>query len=455
MPSSWAGAIGYHQSRMVVAAGVILLLIAVTGFYVAAEFGAVGVRRSRLRRLCEDGNPTAARLLPVVEDPQRLNRYIAASQVGITLSGLALGAYAGAVISPVVAPIIVRVSPFAPNNGESLASAIVLISLTILSVIIGEMVPKTVALRYPTEIALLTTRPMLWSARAYAWFIVILDRSATLLRQLLRVPTATHRHVHSPEEIGLMIAESRNGGLLEPQEQVRLHRALRLGLRDARQLMVPRGRLAALDVATPLADVLRIVATSPYSRLPVYRGSLDEITGILHTKHVVTHFLERGRSGTLAALVRPILRVPDRMPADRLLGFLRERRSHQALVVDASDIVIGMITLEDVLGELLGSVPDEFKAPRLLPLRLTDGRVRLPGDLPLERARVWVEGAWPADDRAVADFVVSEAGRLPEPAEKLEVGGLEVEIESVENDRIMSVIVRPRDEDDDEDEGTA
>ena len=439
---------------MVAAAGVILLLIAVTGFYVAAEFGAVGVRRSRLRRLCEDGNPTAARLLPVVEDPQRLNRYIAASQVGITLSGLALGAYAGAVISPVVAPIIVRVSPFAPNNGESLASAIVLVSLTILSVIIGEMVPKTVALRYPTEIALLTTRPMLWSARAYAWFIVILDRSAAILRQLLRVPTATHRHVHSPEEIGLMIAESRNGGLLEPQEQVRLHRALRLGLRDARQLMVPRGRLAALDVATPLADVLRIVATSPYSRLPVYRRSLDDIIGILHTKHVVTHFLDRGRSGTLAALVRPILRVPDRMPADRLLGFLRERRSHQALVVDASDAVIGMITLEDVLGELLGSVPDEFKAPRLLPLRLTDGRVRLPGDLPLERARVWVEGAWPADDRAVADFVVGEAGRLPEPAEKIEIGGLEVEIESVENDRIMSVIVRPR-EDDDEDEGTA
>jgi magnesium and cobalt exporter, CNNM family len=440
---------------MVAAAGVILLLIAVTGFYVAAEFGAVGVRRSRLRRLCEDGNPTAARLLPVVEDPQRLNRYIAASQVGITLSGLALGAYAGAVISPVVAPIIVRVSPFAPNNGESLASAIVLVSLTILSVIIGEMVPKTVALRYPTEIALLTTRPMLWSARAYAWFIVILDRSAAILRQLLRVPTATHRHVHSPEEIGLMIAESRNGGLLEPQEQVRLHRALRLGLRDARQLMVPRGRLAALDVATPLADVLRMVATSPYSRLPVYRRSLDDIIGILHTKHVVTHFLDRGRSGTLAALVRPILRVPDRMPADRLLGFLRERRSHQALVVDASDAVIGMITLEDVLGELLGSVPDEFKAPRLLPLRLTDGRVRLPGDLPLERARVWVEGAWPADDRAVADFVVSEAGRLPEPAEKIEIGGLEVEIESVENDRIMSVIVRPREEDDDEDEGTA
>src|SRR4051794_38785193 len=269
---------------MVAAAGIILLLIAVTAFYVAAEFGAVGVRRSRLRRLCEDGNATAARLLPVVEDPQRLNRYIAASQVGITLSGMALGAYAEAVIAPRVAPLLLRTWSLEPETGKSLASAAVLVSLTALSVIVGEMMPKTVALRYPTEAALATTLPMLWSARGYAWFIVILDRSAALLRTLLRVPTATHRHVHSPEEIGLLIAESRDGGLLEPQEQARLHRALRLGLRDAQQLMVPRARLAALDVATPLADVLRIVATSPYSRLPVYRGSLDDIIGILHTR---------------------------------------------------------------------------------------------------------------------------------------------------------------------------
>ena len=317
------------------------------------------------------------------------------------------------------------------------------------------MVPKTVALRFPTETALLTTRPMLWSARLYAWFIALLDRSSNLLRSLLRVPPATHRHVHSPEEIGLLIAESRDGGLLEPQEQVRLHRALRLGLRDARQLMVPRDRLAAIDIRTPMSDVLRIVATSPYTRLPVYRGAIADIAGILHTKDVVTHFLERGRAGTLAGLIRPILRVPETMPADRLLGFLRERRSHQALVLDASQQVAGMITLEDVLGELLGGVPDEFKAPRLLPLRLSNGRVRLPGDLPLERARVWVEGAWPTDDITVGEFIVREIGRMPEPGETLELWDLAVEIESVENGRISSTIVKPPALDDDVVEGEA
>jgi CBS domain containing-hemolysin-like protein len=428
---------------MTIAAGIILLLIALTGFYVAAEFGAVGVRRSRLRRLCEDGDATAARLLPIVENPIRLNRYIAGSQVGITLSGLILGAYAQAAISPRVAPLLVAWTSLDPDRADTLAGAGVLVALTMLSVVLGEMVPKTVALRYPTETALVTTVPMLWSGRAYAWFIVILDRSASVLRTVLRMPSATHRHVHSPEEIDLLIAESRDGGLLEPQEQVRLHRALRLGLRDARQLMVPRARLAAIEISTPIRDVLRVAATSPYSRLPVYRETTSDIVGILHTKDVVTHFLQRGRTGTLYSLIRPVVRVADTMPADRLLGFLRERRSHQALVVDATGTVAGMITLEDVLGELVGGVPDEFKVPRLLPLRLTNGRVRLPGALPLDQARVWVEGAWPVDAESVDALIRREAGRLPEPGEELEIAGLQVDIESVENGRVASAIVTP------------
>jgi magnesium and cobalt exporter, CNNM family len=304
-------------------------------------------------------------------------------------------------------------------------------------------VPKAIALQNPTQTLLYTILPMQWSLRAYAWLIVIFNGSGNLILRLFRVQSTGHRHVHSPEEIALLFAESRDGGLLEPHEQVRLHRALRLGLRDARQLMVPRARLAAIDLTTPWGDVLRIVATSPYSRLPVFRGTLDDIVGILHTKSVVAHFVAGPQPGTLARLVRPVQRVPETMSADRLLAFLRERRSHQALVVDAADRVVGLITLEDVLGELLGSVPDEFKTQRLLPIRLSDGRVRLPGELPLERARIWIEGAWPTENLTVGEFVAREARRVPRPAERLEIWELPVEIESVENGSIASVIVSP------------
>ena len=428
---------------MLAPAGILLLLILLTALYVAAEFAAVGARRSRLRRMAEDGHSLAARALPILENPRELDRYIAASQVGITLSSLVAGAYAQAILAPRAAPLLVQWADLDPGLALQISAVVILAVLTVLSVILGELVPKGVALQHPTETLIYTLIPMQWSLRAYAWLIAILNGSGNLILRAFGVASTGHRHVHSPEEIALLIAESRDGGLLEPQEQVRLHRALRLGLRDARQLMVPRERLAGVDLATPWPDLLRVVATSPYSRLPVFRGSLDDIVGILHMKHVVTHFVEQREEGVLATLVRPVQRVPETLSADRLLAFLRERRSHQALVVDAADTVVGLITLEDVLGELLGSVPDEFKVPRLLPIRLSNGRVRLPGDLPLERARLWVEGAWPTETLTVGEFVAREAGRVPESGENLVIWELPVEVESVENDRIASVIVTP------------
>lgn len=429
-------------------AGVILLLVLLTALYVAAEFAAVGARRSRIRRMAEDGHPLASRALPVVEDPRELDRYIAASQVGITLSSLIAGAYAQAVLAPPAAPLLVRWFDLEAESALQISAVVILVILTVLSVILGELVPKAVALAYPTQTLIYTVIPMQWSLRAYAWLIAVLNGSGNLVLRAFGLASTGHRHVHSPEEIALLIAESRDGGLLEPQEQVRLHRALRLGLRNARQLMVPRDRLAAVALPTPWRDVLRIVATSPYSRLPVFRGSLDDIAGILHTKDVVMHFLEQREGGSLSSLVRPVQRVPDTMSADRLLAFLRERRSHQALVVDDVNRVVGLITLEDVLGELLGSVPDEFKTPRLLPLRLSDGRVRLPGELPLERARVWVGGAWPTEGMTVEEFIVREAGRIPAPAERLTVGNLAVEIEGADALHITSAIVTPPEPDD-------
>ena len=348
---------------MLLAWTVIVLLILANGLYVAAEFAAVSARRSRLRRLAEDGNGLAARILPVLEDPAALDRYIAASQIGITFSSLILGAYGQATIAPRLAPLLETRMGLEVTAAQSTAAVTVLLFLTAFQVIIGELVPKSLALQNPTKTAMATVIPMQWSLWLFNWSIVFLNGSGALLLRLIGVPATGHRHVHSPEEIELLIAESRDGGLLEPEEQVRLHRALRLGLRTARQLMVPRDRLALVDAALPSSDVVHLVAASPYSRLPVFERTPDNIIGVLHTKDVVMSFVGRGRVSTVA-LLRPLIRVPGEMPADRLLAYLRERRSHQAVVASPDGAVEGLVTLEDVVGELLGGVADEFKGVR-------------------------------------------------------------------------------------------
>ncbi len=345
---------------MLLAATVIVLLILLTALYVAAEFAAVGARRSRLRRLAEDGHRLAARVLPVVEDARALDRYIAVSQIGITLSSLILGAYGQATLAPRVTPLLERLG-FEARSVESTAAVIVLLGLTVLAMILGELVPKSIALQDPTRTAIFTVLPMQWSLRLFAKSIVLLNGSGILLLKLLGVPPTGHRHVHSPEEIELLIAESRDGGLLEPAEQVRLHRALRLGLRTARQLMVPRDRVAMVDDATAFADVVQLVAASPYSRLPVYRGSRENVVGVLNTRDLAIRLVQPDPPASVAPLLRPIERVPDTMPADRLLALLREKRTHQALVTAEGGAIAGLVTLEDVLSELLGGVGDELK----------------------------------------------------------------------------------------------
>ncbi len=428
---------------MLLASGIITLLILLTALFVAAEFAVVGARRSRLRRLAEDGNALAARVLPVLEDPHALDRYIAASQVGITLSSLILGAYAQASIAPRVAPLIQRLGGLEVDTAESTSAVVVLLVLTTLAMIVGELVPKSIALQDPTRTAMWTVVPMQWSQRAFAWSIDFLNGSGNLLLKLMRVKNTGHRHVHSPEEIELLIAESRDGGLLEPQEQVRLHQALRLGLRTARELMVPRARLASIDVSTAFSEVVQLVATSPYSRLPVYRTSLDDILGILHTKDIVTGFINDRGQTSVTPLLRPLARVQGNMPADQLLNHMREKRIHQVLVVGANGQVEGLITLEDVVAALIGGVSDEFKGAPARAVRLRDGSVRLPGAMRVDLAAQVVGADWKSPGDTVGMFITRTLGGVPAPGEQIRIKGVELLIEAVEGDVVSSAVVLP------------
>ena len=422
---------------------VVATLIALTGLYVAAEFAAVSVRRSRIRQRAEQGDAKARSLLPYLEDANRLDHYIAASQIGITLTSLIAGAYSQATIARQLAPIFQDVLGLRPTAAQSTSTVVVLVTLTVFAMILGELVPKSLALQFPTRTALSTVLPMRWSLAIFSPFIAFLNGSGALILRLFGVPHAGHRHIHSPEEIDLLIAESRDGGLLEPDEHRRLRRALQLAVRPARHLMVPRPQIQALEIETPIGEVVRVVSESPYTRIPVYRGSIDNVVGMLHTRDLFTRYME-GKTSSLEALLRPILIVHESITADRLLALMRERRSHQAIVADEFGGVAGLVTLEDVLTEVMGEIADEFKYGGPEPERLPDGRVRLPGFLRLDEAEPWLGASLAGEADTLGGRIMEELGHLPEPGERVVIEGVELEVEEVSNHVVGSVLARPR-----------
>ncbi|MCC7010446.1 MAG: HlyC/CorC family transporter [Acidobacteria bacterium] len=342
---------------------VLAILIGANSLYVAAEFAAVSVRRSRVRRLAEEGGWLARRLLPFLEDAAGLDRYVGVSQIGITLSSLVLGAVAQATLSEAMVPVLNAWLGMSEVTALSLSAGLVLATMTALQLVLGELVPKALALQYPTETALATVLPMRWSLAVFRPLLVVLNGAALLLLRALGAAGHTHRHLHSPEEIDLLIAESRDGGLLEPEEQQRLRRALHLGTRKVRDLMVPLAQLAMLQEGAPAAEILHQATATPYSRLPVYRGSREQVVGFIRVKDLAERYASDGRLG-MDRLLRPISRLDEQLPADRAVYELRDRRAHLAAVTDQQNRVIGLITVHDLLNELLGPRTPAGDPPR-------------------------------------------------------------------------------------------
>lgn len=425
-------------------------LILFNALYVAAEFAAVSVRRTRIQELAADGNPLAAWLLPILDSPAALDRYIAACQIGITLSSLVLGAYAQRTIAGALAPFFASLAGLQEVAAQSTSAVIVLLTLTVGQVIFAELIPKSLALQFPTQTALYTLIPMVPSLWIYRPFIKWLNGTALVFLRVLGAPQQGHRHIHSPDEIELLIADSRDGGLLEPDEHRRLVRALRLNLRQAKQLMVPRRRISAVDVNTPINEVIGLIAQSPYSRLPIYRDSIDNIIGILHTKDVVRSLVSSGANATLSGIMRPITSVHESVTADRVLRQLRERRSHQALVVDEFGGTSGLVTLDDVLSEVLGDLGDEFKPASPAPETLADGRFRLPGAMAVDDAALLLNTTWETAATTVGGLVTEALGHLPAKGERAAIGAYEFEVERVADRTVEWLTATPTAPADDE-----
>jgi len=430
-----------------IVAAVIVALILINALYVAAEFAAVSVRRSRLQQQAEEGNKLAKRLLPIILDGAQLDRYIAACQIGITISSLVLGAYGQATLAKDLTPLFERFGGLQVAAAQSTAALVVLVILTVLQMVFGELVPKSIALEFPTATARYTVLPMLWSLRLMRWLIAVLNGSGVFLLRLMGQPATGHRHIHSPSEIEYLIAESREGGQLRPAESARLRQALRLGMRTVGELMVPRTRIVGVSVDASGPEVLELLRRTPFSRLPVHEETLDQVIGVLHVRDVAARLIGSATAPALSLreLVRPVIVVPESMTADRLLERLRAERTAMAVVVDEFGGTAGMITVGDMLDELLGETADEFKLGETLPHKLPDGRVRLPGTVRLDMAAPWVGVLWEADSYTVAGFLMERLGRLPVAGDLLVVDGVRIEVEAMRGRVVESLLVTPRD----------
>jgi CBS domain containing-hemolysin-like protein len=428
---------------MVVVAAVIALLIMVNALYVAAEFAAVSVRQSRIRQHAEEGDVLARMLLPILSDGARLDRYIAACQIGITLSSLVLGAYGQAALAPRLSPIFERFGGLQEVAAQSASAAVILVALTVFQMVLGELVPKSLALQYPTAVARYTVVPMRWSLSLLSWFIVLLNGSGLAILRLFGVRDAPHRHIHSPGEIEYLIAESREGGYLEPDEHRRLRHALRLAGRQVGEVMVPRTRVQGIPIDSSPAALLRIVTDTPFTRFPAYEGSLDHIVGIVHVEDVAVRQLAREEAPPVASLVRPFIAVQESLSLERALARLRDERQHLAVVVDDFGGTAGLVTIGDILDEIFGGIADEFKTAPPEAQPLPDGRIRIPGRMSLTESDRWTGVAWTGDAYTVGGLVIEQIGRFPEPGETLEIDGVTVEVERVRGHAVESLIVTP------------
>lgn len=423
-----------------------LILVAVNALYVAAEFSAVSVRVTRVQQEADGGSALARRLVGYLRDPQALDRYVAACQIGITISSLVAGAFAQSRLAPAITPLFERLGGLQAAAAQSVSALVILIGLTVLQMVLGELVPKSLALHTPTRVALWTVIPMQWSLRLLAWFIHVLNGSGRVILRLLGVPESSHRHVHSPEEIAYLVTESGRAGLFEPSEQLRLRQALRLGKRLARELMVPRTEIVAIDADTPMSGAVRVATESPHTRFPVYEGSVDHIIGIVHARDIAIAMArggDGGDEGALRGLLRPALVAPASMSADRLLLRLKEERRMMAILMDEFGGTAGLITVDDVLDDLIGDIADEFRRDDPAPEVLPDGRVRLPGFLPVDDAPEWTGARWHHRAETVGGLVAERLGRLPLPGDELEIDGVRVQVERVERRTVESVLVTP------------
>jgi putative hemolysin len=423
----------------------VLLLVAGNAFFVAAEYALVTARRARLMELAHDGNRRARIALRIMDDPVR---FIGTVQLGITAFSIALGAVGEPLIEHFFNPVLSTTIAFI------LAFALV----TYLHVTLGELVPKAVALTnneatalwvaLPVEAVYVVTYPLVW----------FLQESANAFTRMFGIQPAPAGVVaHTEEDIRHIVAAAEDTGVIEEAEEEMVYKIFDFADKEVHEVMVPRPEVVALSIELPPHEALAAVIDSPYTRYPVYKGSLDEVLGVLHVRDLFSALYDRGIENVdILGLVRPAPMVPETKDLGAMLAEFRRANQHMAIVVDEYGSFEGIVTLEDLIEEIVGEIEDEYDLPDESVERVDDLRIRIHGTFPIDDFNEQFQQSLPQDDyHTVAGFVFGALGRAAESGDEVLHDGLRFQVLDVDGPRIERLEVEFLEEESEEIEAAA
>ncbi len=401
----------------------------------------VALRRTRLAQLTAQGSGAARALSRLRAEPER---FLATVQVGITVVSASAAAFGGATLAAELAGLLARVPALAPWS-QDLALGAVVAAVSALSIVLGELVPKSLALRSAERVALLAGRPLWLLSQAARPLVWTLTRASNLVLRPFGDRTTFTEARLSAEELEALVAEAGQAGALDAPTAEIASRALALRDLTAGAVMVPRGDIVALPLDAPPERIKQVLLEQGRSRLPVYRGTLDAAAGYVKAKDLAAMAWE-GRLLVLSDLVRPALFVPEAAPAVKVLREMQQRRIPLALVVDEHGGVAGLLTLEDLVEELVGELADEEERPEALVRREPDGSALVPGHAPLREVNRALDLDLPEGEgySTVAGLCIDLAGAVPERGARLAAGEAVLEVVEATPRRVTLVRLRPR-----------
>jgi putative hemolysin len=423
----------------------VLALVLGNALFVAAEYSLVTARRAGLDERAKAGSRSAGVALRLMDEPVR---FISTVQVGITVFSILLGAIGEPLVSDI----------FGDSVPRWLSFLIAFLVLTYLSVVVGELVPKAVALERAERLAVVLARPLALLGRILHPLVWVLDKSASAIARLLRVPPARAGLSASTEEdIRHLVAEAGDVGAIETSEEEMVYKVFDFADKEAHEVMVPRPQVLALSVDMPTQDALAVMIGSPYTRYPVYRDSLDDVVGLLHVRDLFKALYDRGIENVVVEeLVRPAYVVPETKDLAALLAEFRKTNQHMAIVVDEYGGVAGIVTLEDLLEEIVGEIEDEYDLPDESVERLDDDRIRIDGTFPIDDFNEQFAQRLPQEDfHTIAGFVFGQLGRAAAEGDELVWNGLRFSVVDVEGQRIGRLEVQFLEQEEDPSEAVA